>query len=456
LGRDRGGHDLLRSTTEFAADKLAIRREGFLKRYVPLLLLLLVLASVPMVAQSVNGGTIVIVPNGPTISSPSDIVNIYESTVGRWIQVLQGYAFDIFFTLAGLELAWFGIEILLAFRFNFTIAAVMTINKVLKLGIFLSILMNADTWIPAIVNLFPVLGQKASGITSIKPSDVLVTGLTIGASLMKASGKAGLTLDLHVSLALVIGAIGIVLCFIWLTAGFVIAKLETILAIGVGFIFCAFGGWRVTTNFVERYFGFAMASGIKLMTQYMFLGLGMNVAQSWVAQAQNLSFWSLNVDVCWSILGGCLLYALVVWHVSKLASGVMAGQPSLTSSEALGLMGAMVSAAAVGFSAIPSAGASVAAGAGAAAAGAGAGSTGAVAAAGTASAAPAAAAAPSAASFAGSGGGSAAATGGSAGGPAPASAPNLANSLSALGRVMSSAPHGGGGGGGVRLDSVGH
>jgi hypothetical protein len=188
--------------------------------------------------------------------------------------------------------------------------------------------------------------------------------------------------------------------------------------------------------YVERYWTFAVSAGVKLMTQYLLLGLGTIATRNWVNQVNGLSFWSLNAEIAWSVLAGTLIYVMVCWGCSKLASSVLGGSPSLTGSDMLGLIGSAVSGAAVASSLIPGAGAvtsSVGSGAGKAISAA-AGS------AGSGSAPAAAASAPPTAAAASSVAGSA---------PAAASAPGFASKVGSVGRMISNVPHAGSHGGGA-------
>jgi type IV secretion system protein TrbL len=312
---------------------------------------------------------VAIVPNGQTISSPSDIVAVYENLVGQWISMLQSYAAELFWALAFLDMSWFAIEVVTKYRLNMTLALIMTVNKILVIGFFLALLMNATTWIPMIVNTFPQLGQLASGISAIAPSEILKMGVVLAGKLLYAAGKTSLLVNIATALVLVISAIGILAGFAWLTLQFVVAKIETALAIGLGFIFVAFGGSRWTVPYVERYWTFAVTAGIKMMSFYMLLGAGMAVAQNWINQASNLSFLSLDIDTAFTILGGLIVYCGVVYSCTKLASSVLGGSPALSGADVMAALSAGAAAGAVaataGAATLTTAGVGAAAGAGA-------------------------------------------------------------------------------------------
>ena len=73
---------------------------------------------------------------------------------------------------------------------------------------------------------------------------------------------------------MVLAAVVIVVSFVVITVEFVVTKVQTFLAMGMGFFFLAFGGSTWTRTYVERYFSYAVASGVRLMTLYFLVNAG--------------------------------------------------------------------------------------------------------------------------------------------------------------------------------------
>lgn len=53
---------------------------------------------------------VTLVPTGPNATLPGDIVTVFKNVVPQWIAGMQTYANEIFWVLAALDLAWFGID----------------------------------------------------------------------------------------------------------------------------------------------------------------------------------------------------------------------------------------------------------------------------------------------------------------------------------------------------------
>ncbi|MBV8437257.1 MAG: type IV secretion system protein, partial [Silvibacterium sp.] len=204
-------------------------------------------------------------PAPPVISDPSTLTAAYESLVGQWLAVVSPYAFEVFMALAGLDLALFGWTLWRTYHGDIHSALLSTANKLLIIGFFLALLMNGETWMADIINMFIDLGKAASGMPSLSPSVVLLAGFKIFGSMLWQAMKSGLLTDLPTAAALVLAAFVICACFLLITIQFVITKVQTFLALGMGYFFLAFGGSKWTTSYVERYFAYAVASGVKLM-----------------------------------------------------------------------------------------------------------------------------------------------------------------------------------------------
>jgi len=284
-------------------------------------------------------------PAPPVISDPSTLTAAYESLVGQWLAVVSPYAFEVFMALAGLDLALFGWTLWRTYHGDIHSALLSTANKLLIIGFFLALLMNGETWMADIINMFIDLGKAASGMPSLSPSVVLLAGFKIFGSMLWQAMKSGLLTDLPTAAALVLAAFVICACFLLITIQFVITKVQTFLALGMGYFFLAFGGSKWTTSYVERYFAYAVASGVKLMALYLLIGAGWAMSNSWIQQAQQAPFTLAGVEVAWAIMCGAVIYAGICWYGSAQVSQVLGGSPNLSHSDFVAFMGPMVSAA---------------------------------------------------------------------------------------------------------------
>src|ERR1700761_5647899 len=82
----------------------------------------------------------------PVISDPSNLTAVYESVMGQWFAAITPYAYDLFVALATLDIAVFGWNLWMNYHGDIRTAMLATANKILIIGFFLALLMNAGVW----------------------------------------------------------------------------------------------------------------------------------------------------------------------------------------------------------------------------------------------------------------------------------------------------------------------
>jgi type IV secretion system protein TrbL len=310
----------------------------------------------------------------PPVQDPSSLSAVYEALIPQWVAAVQPFATDLFIALAGLDLAFFGWSLWRQYRGDITAAILSTTNRLLLIGLFLDLLLNGPTWTLDIINMFITVGKAGGGGIAIQPSVVLVRGVDIAGAMLGQALKSGLLADLLTGAAMVIAAVIILISFLVITVEFVITKVQTFLAMGMGLFFLAFGGSTWTRTYVERYFSYSVSSGTRLMTLYFLIGAGFNLSQNWIALAAQAPVSSSGVLACWIIGAGAVIYAMICWRGPAVAAGILGGGPNLSHNDIWGAISvaaqAGVSAALIASGVGSAAGAGTAAGGGAAASGA--------------------------------------------------------------------------------------
>jgi type IV secretion system protein TrbL len=278
----------------------------------------------------------------PQISDPSTLTSLYEALQPQWMARVMPYAQDLFWSLALVDMGVFGWSLMRRHGHNIQGAILSTANQLVILGAFLSLLQNGSVWMGYVVNMFIDVGKAGSGVPLIQPSVVLGKGISIAFALLGQSVLAGLTADPLTAIAMVIAALCIVAAFTFITIEFVVTKVQTFLALGMGMFFLGFGGSSWTRNYVERYFSYAVSSGVRLMTSYFLIGAGIVLGDSWLKQA-NSSPWSLaGVKSAWIIMIGAVMFAAISWKGAAMAAQLLGGGPNLSHNEVFHAMGAAV------------------------------------------------------------------------------------------------------------------
>src|SRR3954451_19790180 len=101
------------------------------------------------------------------------------------------------------------------------------VRKLMWLGAFYALLVYGRFWIPAIIDSFELIGQRASGSGPLSPSDVFSRGLDLAGALMATSSAAAFFTNLGTSLTMVVTGIITALAFIAITVQFLVAMVES-------------------------------------------------------------------------------------------------------------------------------------------------------------------------------------------------------------------------------------
>jgi type IV secretion system protein TrbL len=272
------------------------------------------------------------------VTSPSAITNQYKQAQNAWFNNIGIYAKRLFFLLAAIEVIW-SLTLLVLERSDFQALAATLVRKIMWIGIFYAFLINAGTWIPAIINSFMAVGEIGGNVGPVSPSVVLGTGLQVASSLFAGASNAGFLTNPGPAFALVFAALITFLAYVGIAIQYVVACVESYIVIGAGVIFLGFGGSRWTMPYVERYVGLAVSVGIKLMTLILLIGLGLQLATApgtgWVAEAQSIGNSPDPAMTSFDVMAASLIFLAVCWMAPKLVSALIGGSPAFTGGDVL-------------------------------------------------------------------------------------------------------------------------
>jgi type IV secretion system protein TrbL len=321
---------------------------------------LLVLAALLGIALVAHG-------QGPnSVNAPSSLLDEYKGLETQWIAKLLGAAQRLFALLAGIEVAW-SFTLLAIEKADFQLLTAAIIRKIMWIGIFYAVLLYGVTpdgggWIPAILNSFQLLGQNASAVGPLGPSAIVGFGVNTSINLLNAASGAGFLENVGTTLSLVFCAVVIFLSYVAIAIQFVVALVESYLAVGAGVVLLGFGGSRWTAPYVERYISYAIAVGLKILLLYLLVGAGMTLSESWGAVASSIN---TSVDPSrtgFDLAAAAVMFLCVCWMSPKLASAILGGTTALSGGDLASVgVGLGVGATSVGMTAAAMAGTSVSA-----------------------------------------------------------------------------------------------
>lgn len=266
-------------------------------------------ASAPARAQSVN-----------VLDS---IVQQFQTQAASWESTLASLALQTFSILAAIELAW------AAFRLAFRGADVSEwlaeiVNQILFIGFFLALLQNASTWGTAIVDSFRQAGRAAGGV-GVAPSDVFAAGVLLGQKVLEHMSSWAPA----ASVALMLAAIVIEVCFALIAAWMVVTLVQSYIVIAAGVINMAFGGSRWTKDIAVATVRYTVSVGAKLMMLQLLVSIGQNIITNWANQFTDLTNSSLL------ILIGCSIVMVAIVKIVPDEFQRVVGGASMSSGSAL-------------------------------------------------------------------------------------------------------------------------
>ena len=307
------------------------------------------------------------------------IASTFQSSTGSWMSSAQGYAKGLFLSLSAIEFTWAGMQLLLK-KGELQDMIASTMLKIVGIGFFYSLLMVAPTWIPAIMNSFgaagAAVGSGGGSSAMLSPSGVFDQGIQVASALVDQMNKSnsstngglvnaltsgGASIGSFMFGAIITGLTGLltVLAFTLVAVQLMVTLIESYVIIGGGMLMLGFTGSRWTLPFGEKYFGYAVSTGIKLFTLYLIVGQGQNVANAIIhaLHATNNGNGPGPID----FLGAgasSLAYGAMGYMVPAMAGSMMNGSPSLSlgsmASAGGGMLGSMIGAGAMAGSTIMS------------------------------------------------------------------------------------------------------
>jgi type IV secretion system protein TrbL len=261
----------------------------------------------------------------------------YQSATGQWASTLFPMAKGLFIKLALLEILWSGLRWVLE-RDDPNQILVSFLRKIMGLMFFWAILLNFDSWIPAIIEGFTEAGARAAGLSTLTPTTLFDRGLELSSNLVATFSEMGL-LETKINKFLIGGlaALGILLSFAVIAGQMLVTLVESYICVSGGVIFLGFAGSRWTTPFAEKYLSYCVSVGVKLFFTYLIVGAGASLTDQWVQMINT----DMEVSHYLEILAGSLVYMFLAWQIPSVAGSVLSGTVSMTLGGAMATTGTM-------------------------------------------------------------------------------------------------------------------
>jgi len=269
-----------------------------------------------------------------------------EQAANAWIPAIMQEASFLFYVLATIDFAWGAPQLLREHDFNGLFLSL--IKKLLVVSFFYAVLINGQTWIPAIVNSFAQLGANAAGVSVAQnPSDIMTQGLQIVSDLFTKVSSTSLLTEPGGAITTILAACIVLASYIIITLHYVVTKLEAIIVMSAGYIFLGFGGSRWTSPYFERYISLAVSTGVRLMLIYLMLGVFKTISNNWIATMNGYTA-DQPITQIFPTLMSMLLFAFASWMIPKMAASIASGTLGSGAADLVGMGAEIGKAAALG------------------------------------------------------------------------------------------------------------
>ena len=142
----------------------------------------------------VAAGLVCTVVTAHAQNATSDVGGTFQqvqTAATAWIPAIMAAATRLFYLLAAIDFAWSAPSFLR--ESDFMGLFLSLIKKLLVISFFYAVLVNGQTWIPAIVNSFITIGTNATGLSPAQsPSDIMAQGIQICSDLFDKVNGANL------------------------------------------------------------------------------------------------------------------------------------------------------------------------------------------------------------------------------------------------------------------------
>lgn len=332
--------------------KRHLNADGVIKMKKSLFLLFLTLFSGAVFAQS-----------APTQGVLDSLLKHFTDAAVSQITVSQGFAKQIFVTLVGFDLCLFAIRKLPSAGDIPDLLGGLT-NKLFSWGFFYTLIVMGPQWIPLIIKSFMEMGTKiAGGNVLITPSGVMDLAFASTTAIWNAytSASSGLSIgnDIVLGLAVVVAILMTIIAFGLITIELLATQIELAMVGSVSFFQLGMSGAGFTMQFAEKYFGFIVSTGIKLVIICAMAGFGTVMSQGFVTLVSSAPSGSVSPINMLLAAAPMFIYGVLSMRLPAMAGAVMSGAPSLSAG---GLAGG-AAAIAGGVAGAAMAGAGLAAGA---------------------------------------------------------------------------------------------
>lgn len=289
----------------------------------------------------------------------NDIVTQFYISAAKYSAGIQPYAIKLFLALLLIDILVTWIQFNAEGQLDVAHFMGRLIKHMLSGGFVYLMIVNAFTWMNAVVGSFSSIGATVTGLPALSPQTVLQLGANMASTIFDAPANASLMINLELAIVQSVAAFFVLLSFVVTAAMLILTLIEAYLIVGGGVILLGLGANRFTAPAAEGYFGYVIRVGIRLLFFYLVLAVGVQMATEWSAALAaackpvpaTLPWWttyglppssivttvcsgSISVSTMLTYAALAVVFMIVTVSVPHMAAGIAGGTIGLALSHA--------------------------------------------------------------------------------------------------------------------------
>jgi len=288
---------------------------------------LLALLAAPMLAQSSA--------QRPVLDG---IASQYRDASRLWRPRLLPIAQQLFMVLASLEFTVSG-AIWALRRDSLDDIAAKFLLKFALVAFLLALITSFTYWIPPIVNGFAAAGERAIGSSAtVSPSGIIDIGRQTALTVLNTLDIGVMLRNPAMALFGALAALIIAVAYVVIATQLVLVLIESYVVLGGGVLLLGFAAFRGTAAFAENLIAYTFGVGIRVFFLYLIVGLGSQIARSWIPLIQTSTFFGPSSPLL-EVVGGAIIFMVMTMRIPRVVAHRISGHASFGIAHALRALG---------------------------------------------------------------------------------------------------------------------
>ncbi len=213
----------------------------------------------------------------------NDIATQFYNAGAHYSAAVQPYAIRLFFALLLVDILVTWIQFTAEGQLDASHFLGRLIKHILSGGFVYLMIVNAFSWMNAVIKSFSAIGAAVTGLPALNPQTVLEVGTNMASTIFNSPGNASMMTNFEQAIVQSVAAFIVLLTFVVTAAMLLLTLVESYLVIGGGAILLGLGANRFTAPAAEGYFGYVIRVGVRLLFFYLVLAVGVQMASQWSA-----------------------------------------------------------------------------------------------------------------------------------------------------------------------------